>query len=558
MRIFNDVVEIMQCASNLTINKKRLFSKNNTGLIGWNQFVKPLKERSIACTNEWKSLGCPMQGDIADGRRQARKDYHSAVRYIKQSQDYLTRCKVAHNLGKRNFRDFWGDIKKLKKNDKISVHVIDHAVGDDNICKLFESKYYDLYNFDDSNINDVRFLVDKELEKCNKGICKQLHKFTMNDMNKAVKSLKRSKYDNIYDINSNNIIFGNESLYFLLLDLFNAMLVHGCTEKIFNKSILTPILKDNRKSASSSDNYRAISLCSVLCKLFEYCVINSLDTFLKSSSYQFAYKQSHSTLLCTFMVGQVIQYYRDRKSNVFSLSLDASKAFDKVKYDKLFRVLIENKICPLFVRIILNMYLQNNCTIKWNGIFSENFDIKSGVKQGGVLSPLLFALYLDPLLKRLRDSNVGCYMDQTPVNSFSYADDIVILSPSITAMVKLIRICEIYSLEFGLDFNVAKCCLVPFSSHNNNLNVKLKLNNVEIPVSDSYKHLGNNIFNRNSMFRVDDIITDMKIRSNVLINEFSKLDIESKKVLFKSQCLGLYGRKLLDLEHRSIYTLCVA
>ena len=238
--------------------------------------------------------------------------------------------------------------------------------------------------------------------------------------------------------------------------------------------------------------------------------------------------------------------------------MDASKAFDKVKYDKLFRVLIENEICPLFVRIILNMYLQNNCTIKWNGIFSENFDIKSGVKQGGVLSPLLFALYLDPLLKRLRDSNVGCYMGQTPVNSFSYADDIVILSPSITAMVKLIRICEIYSLEFGLDFNVAKCCLVPFSSHNNNLNVKLKLNNVEIPVSDSYKHLGNNIFNRNSMFRVDDIITDMKIRSNVLINEFSKLDSESKKVLFKSQCLGLYGCELLDLEHRSIDTLCVA
>ena len=125
-------------------------------------------------------------------------------------------------------------------------------------------------------------------------------------------------------------------------------------------------------------------------------------------------------------------------------------------------------------------------------------------------------------------------------------------------MSKLMRVCEIYSLEFGLDFNVAKCCLVPFSSHNNNLNVKLKLNNVEIPVSDSYKHLGNKIFNRNSMFRVDDIITDMKIRSNVLINEFSKLDSESKKVLFKSQCLGLYGCELLDLEHRSIDTLCVA
>ena len=85
---------------------------------------------------------------------------------------------------------------------------------------------------------------------------------------------------------------------------------------------------------------------------------------LQTSHMQFAYKSECSTSLCTFLVLETIQYYRSRGSNVYALSLDASKAFDKVKYSKLFEQLQSKNICPLIIRLLMNMHLLNNATVK--------------------------------------------------------------------------------------------------------------------------------------------------------------------------------------------------
>ena len=68
------------------------------------------------------------------------------------------------------------------------------------------------------------------------------------------------------------------------------MLTHGCINEAFNKSIIFPLIKDKRKTCTSIENYRAISLCSILCKLFEYLIVDTLEDKLKSNNYQFGYK----------------------------------------------------------------------------------------------------------------------------------------------------------------------------------------------------------------------------------------------------------------------------
>ena len=88
------------------------------------------------------------------------------------------------------------------------------------------------------------------------------------------------------------------------------------------------------------------SLCSILCKLFEYLIVDTLEDKLKSNDYQFGYKENHSTVLCTSLELEVIQYYKLNNSNIFTLILDASKAFDTVAYSKLFNVLLDREICP--------------------------------------------------------------------------------------------------------------------------------------------------------------------------------------------------------------------
>ncbi len=134
-----------------------------------------------------------------------------------------------------------------------------------------------------------------------------------------------------------------------------------------------------------------------------------------------------------------------------------------MKYSKLFNLLIDRDICPLTVRLLLSMYLISTAIVSWNGNNSDHFKLCNGVKQGGVMSPLLFSVYLNPLMQSLNRGKLGCYMGAICCNAFAYADDIVILSPTCNALRKMVRICEQYAIQFSLSFNPNKCVLIIFS-----------------------------------------------------------------------------------------------
>ena len=83
-------------------------------------------------------------------------------------------------------------------------------------------------------------------------------------------------------------------------------------------------------------------------------------------------------------------------------------------------------MCYLFVRFFIHSY----CNQKWNAAISESFDTSNGVKQGGVLSPLLFNVYLDELILLFREQVVGCHMNGMFVEIFCYAGDVTLLAPT--------------------------------------------------------------------------------------------------------------------------------
>ena len=91
--------------------------------------------------------------------------------------------------------------------------------------------------------------------------------------------------------------------------------------------------------------------------------------------------------------------------------MDRSKAFDLVEWVDLFNTLIEKGVEPIFLKIMLHIYKNQSCDVKWNGKYSAIFSVSNGLRQGAVSSPLLFSVYIDGLLVRLRNSGLGCYID---------------------------------------------------------------------------------------------------------------------------------------------------
>ena len=90
-------------------------------------------------------------------------------------------------------------------------------------------------------------------------------------------------------------------------------------------------------------------MSSVLGKVLDWVIIHACKETLKTSDYQFGFKPGHSTPQCTFVVNETIQYHLNGGSRVYTMLLDASKAFDRVNYVKLFAVLLKKGVCPLCV-----------------------------------------------------------------------------------------------------------------------------------------------------------------------------------------------------------------
>ena len=83
--------------------------------------------------------------------------------------------------------------------------------------------------------------------------------------------------------------------------------------------------------------------------------------------------------------------------------------------------------------------------VRWGNSPSMTFHCSNGIRQGGQLSPLLYNVYTNDLNHHLEATGVGCYVGGAWVNSQSYADDRVLLAPTVTALQTLLEVCRSYA-----------------------------------------------------------------------------------------------------------------
>ena len=381
---------------------------------------------------------------------------------------------MARSVAENNSRQLWEEVRQLRNSKSCVTNCMDKKTGCENIAELFSEKYSELYNsvsyetdqlatITNNNMKDITmYCMNARTCNDNDNIV-HTHYVTHDQVQCAINKIKPGKSDCIDGMLSDNFKNGTPRLNICISLLFTAMLVHGIASGALLLSTLVPIPKNKRGNKSDSSNYRAIAISSLLGKIFDIIVLTEQCKSLETDNLQFGFKKHSSTVICTALLLETIEYYIENGSDCYLLLLDASKAFDRVEYVKLFNTLRDRKMFPIVLRLIMNMYTNQEFQVKWNTVLSSKCKTSNGVKQGGCLSPSLFSVYLNNFIVKLRNSNIGCRYRSEYMGVFGYADDLSLLCPSFSGIREMLNVCESYANENKIIFNASKakyCTLV--------------------------------------------------------------------------------------------------
>ena len=394
-----------------------------------------------------------------------------------------------------------------------------------NVESHFAQVYEKLYNSveDTDDMEEVKRYLN---EKISANSLTDVNAVTPQLVEEAINLLKNDKTDPVFVFNSNCLKNAPFLLCEHLANLFKTLLVHGHISPVVLVSTIVPLVKDKLGDVNSSNNYRSIALSNLILKVFDWVVVLAFDEKLRTDDLQFGYQKKTSTTMCTWLAVETIDHFMRHGSEVFVGIMDMSKAFDNVKQSKLFWQLIERGFPAIYLRLILVMYTQQSAKVLWNGHTSKDFSIGNGVKQGGVLSPRLFCVYIDGLFKFLRRKKTGCWLYKEFVGILGYADDLILLAPSRDALQEMITNCGKFAKELNLTFSThddprkSKTKCMAFLKKERSLK-NIKLNGKDLPWVKAAKHLGCKITNESGS-----LSKDLMEKRAIYINKVNELTQE--------------------------------
>jgi hypothetical protein len=260
--------------------------------------------------------------------------------------------------------------------------------------------------------------------------------FNIDNISDAILRLKVGKAADLDSLQSEHFINCHPIIGSILLRLFNMIMYFGHVPSGFRASYTIPLIKvkEHFSQSLSCNDFRGIAISSVISKIFEYCLLSKFSSYLSTSQRQFGFKKNNGCSTAIYTARAVINNYIDGGSTVNLLALDVSKAFDKVNHSALFLKLMKRKIPRVLLDLLRNWLPKCYTCIKWHNYLSGFFSLSTGVRQGSVLAPLLFSIYIDDIIAqcvRLRCGEI-----------LVYADDILLIARSLNCLQRLLLVVE--------------------------------------------------------------------------------------------------------------------
>lgn len=524
---------LIDCMKLSAISSFGYKTKNNLHCVpGWNEHCRSLYNDARSSFLDWCRGGKIRHGILYDAMKQSRSAFRKKLNYCKLNRDMLRNQAIAHSFSLKNKYEFWKQIKNITKKSNC-FSSIDNETNENKIADIFMENFKKITDeLSPSSANSaINFNNVHSIKKLSVEITKN-----------AIKNLKiRNGPD---DVNTILLLNVSDKTIQFMTDLFNSIIIHGIFPKNMTIGKITPIIKD-KFHPNNSNNYRPIMCSNNLFKVFEYSILPILESFAepKISKMQFGFSKSTSTLMSVFILQEIVQKYTSHRSEVYCAFIDLCKVFDTLDHNILFAEMEKIGIPLYIIRIFKALYSNLFAYVNINkSVNSREYKIFKGVRQGGITSPVLFKIYINIILKKFQNVDVGCFLDLFLINIIGYADDLVLISPSSKGLQILLNVLNEQLLINKLTLNVSKSKIMCFAKKPSKVNHKFYFDNNQLEIVNHYKYLGvtlsSNLSNNNDIERCNKQFLG---QSYMLVRKFSGIPSHILFYLFKTYCLSFYG-----------------
>ena len=307
---------------------------------------------------------------------------------------------------------------------------------------------------------------------------------TEDEIRSAIKRCKYRKAPGIDEITAEAIRSGGEPMVRMLHKILRKIWKTETPPTDWSKLLISPIYKKGDRLLPS--NYRAISLLSIPGKILSQILLDRMKRQTEKciSESQFGFRPGRGTIDAIFVTRQILEKAKEHNLNIHLNLIDFKAAFDTIWRKALWKMMRSIGVDPKIVSIIENLYKDTECAIVIDGNMTKWFRVNVGVRQGCLLSPTLFNIFLDFVMAELKSVQTKLSLNENLSCDIRYADDTTLIS-SIFEMLQLSTTeLENACKKWGMKINTSKTKIL--SSDDGEITIDGDL----IENTDSFVYLG--------------------------------------------------------------------